>query len=89
MRFNLLNHDRATVIIPRTYEKGGISMQEAGGPSMQMLPLWFQWLFAGGSIALIVAGFVAFWTKVAKIEKRIGRLQGRSTELSPEEETPS
>ena len=51
-------------------------MQDPGGPTMQMLPLWFQWLFAIGGIALILAVFVALWTKLTRIEKRIGRLEG-------------
>ena len=41
-----------------------------------MLPLWFQWLFACGAMVLLVAVFLALWTKLTKIEKRIGRLEG-------------
>ena len=36
---------------------------------MQMLPLWFQWLFAIGGIVLIVAVFLALWTKLASMKR--------------------
>lgn len=56
-------------------------MQDTGGPTIQMLPLWFQWLFACGGLVLLVAFFLALWTKLTKIEKRIDRLE--VTERSP------
>lgn len=40
-----------------------------------MLPFWVQWLFAAGGITLIVAVFLALWTKLVKIEKRIVRME--------------
>ena len=49
-------------------------MEGAGGETIRMLPLWVQWLFAGGGIALILAVFLALWAKLGQIEKRIGRL---------------
>ena len=51
-------------------------MEDAGGETIRMLPLWVQWLFAGRGIALIVAVFLALWAKLGQIEKRIGRLEG-------------
>ena len=51
-------------------------MQETGGATIQMLPLWFHWLFATGAIVLLLVGFVALWVKLAKIENRIDRLPG-------------
>ena len=51
-------------------------MEGAGGETMRMLPLWVQWLFAGGGAALILAVFLALWVKLGQIEKRIGRLEG-------------
>ena len=40
-----------------------------------MLPYWVQWLFASGAIAFLVAIFATIWIKLARIEKRIGRLE--------------
>ena len=54
-----------------------------------MLPLWVQWLFAIGGIGLIVIVFIALWSRLGKIEKRIGHLEVRQGESPPEEETPS
>ena len=34
-------------------------MEGDGGETMRMLPLWVQWLFAGGGITLILAVFFA------------------------------
>ena len=50
-------------------------MEGAGGETMRMLPLWVQWLFAGGGLVLLVAVFLALWAKLGQIEKRIGRLE--------------
>lgn len=52
-------------------------MQETSGATLQMLPLWFQWLFAIGGIVLIVAVFLALWTKLTRIDRRIARLEDR------------
>ena len=57
-----------------------------GGGSTQMLPLWVQWLFAIGGIGLIVAVFLALWSRLGKIEKRIGRLEERSKKFATEGE---
>ena len=51
-------------------------MHETGGTTIQMLPLWFQWLFATGAIVLLSVGFVALWVEPAKIEYRIDRVPG-------------
>ena len=60
-----------------------------GGGDIRMLPLWVQWLFAIGGIGLIVVVFIALWSRLGKIEKRIGHLEVRQDESPPEEETPS
>ena len=51
-------------------------MQDPVLTANPMLPFWVQWLFAAGGITLIVAVFLALWTKLVKIEKRIVRLEG-------------
>ena len=60
-----------------------------GGGDVQMIPLWVQWLFGIGGAGLIVVVFVALWSRLGKIEKRIGLLEVRRQEIPPEEETPS
>ena len=55
-----------------------------------MLPLWVQWLFAGGFFVLIAAAFGAIWSRLGKIEKRIGGLEGQLNKSATEEkDTPS
>ena len=65
-------------------------MTDAVGGSTEMLPLWVQWLFAIGFFGLIVAVFVALWSRLGKIEKRIGGLEGQLNKSATEEkEVPS
>ena len=62
-------------------------MPETGGDSTQMLPLWVQWLFAIGGLTFIVAAFVAIWSRLGHIEKRIGRLEAGGDPLAVEKDS--
>ena len=62
-------------------------MQDPVGTTNRMLPLWVQWLFAAGGITLILAVFLALWTKLVKIQKQIARLE--ATERTPAGPSPT
>ncbi len=61
-------------------------MPVEGDGAVQMIPLWVQWLFAIGGFGLLVVIFVALWSRLGKIEKRIGHLEVRRDEFPLEEE---
>lgn len=50
-------------------------MPDPVGTPNRLLPFWLQWLFAAGGITPIVAVFLALWTKLVQIEKRMIRLE--------------
>ena len=64
-------------------------MAEAGEVGTRMLPLWVQWFFVIGGITLIVVVFAALWSRLGKIQKRIGRLEGRFDNIAPQKEAPA
>ena len=63
-------------------------MEEAGGQATRMLPLWVQWLFAGGGLVLLVAVFLALWVRLGKMDKRLARIESRLDNPAGTEQEP-